>query len=59
MRSPDSLGVQLLQSMREKVTKFEKFKAKKASREAEEGEEEQISLKNTVKLREIELQTKH
>ena len=46
-----------------KSRKVEENKAKehekKASREAEEGEEENISMKSTVKLREIERGTKH
>ena len=46
-------------STREVATKFEKFKAKKTSREAEEGQNEKISMKNIVKLKEIERETKH
>ena len=44
-------------SMRQEATKFEKFKRGK-SREAEEGEEK-FSMKITLKVREIEGETKH
>ena len=44
-------------SLRQEATKFEKFKRRK-SREAEEGEEK-FSMKITVKVREIERETKH
>ena len=44
-------------SMRQEATKFEKFKRRK-SREAEEGEDK-FSMKITVKVREIERETKH
>ena len=42
-----------------KSRKEQERRGDEASREAEEGEEEKNSMKNTVKLREIERETKH